>query len=108
VENFGDGITELLMGGKSRANSIRLMTLAGRLRYALAAPARGITKTRTARRGRRTMEKMTRARVQDVEAQKSFLPRTDTRRERRRRCGKLGEGDSNGARGADNATYFAT
>jgi hypothetical protein len=93
VENFGARITELLMSGKSIARFTRLMTLAGQLRCALAAPARGITKTRTARRGRRTMEKMTRARVQDAEAQKSFLPRTDTRRERRRRCGKLGKGD---------------
>src|SRR6266852_6344285 len=59
------------------------MALAGEMSCALAAPARGITKTRIAPRGRRTMRKMGSATLQDAQAQKSFLLRNEWRRERR-------------------------
>src|SRR6266481_6483305 len=47
------------------------MESAESLRCALAARARGITKTRTVQRGRRTMEKMRSATVQNAQPQKS-------------------------------------
>jgi len=84
------------------------MESAESLRCALAARARGITKTRTVQRGRRTMEKMRSATVQNAQPQKSFLLRTDKRRERRGRCEKLGDGDRHRSRGGDSATCFAT
>jgi len=54
------------------------------------------------------MEKMRSATVQNAQPQKSFLLRTDKRRERRGRCEKLGDGDRHRSRGGDSATCFAT
>jgi hypothetical protein len=53
----------LLLGRQCKAKFIRSLALAGKSKCALAAPAREITKTRTVRRGRRTMEKMKSATV---------------------------------------------
>jgi hypothetical protein len=77
VENFGARIAGVLMGRECMAKFTRSMESAERLRCAVAAPAREITKTRTVRRGRRTMEKMRSATVQNAQPQKSFLLRTD-------------------------------
>jgi hypothetical protein len=93
VENFGARIAGLLMRRECMVKFTGSMESAKSLRCALAAPAREITKTRTVRRGRRTTEKMRSATMQDAQPQKSFLLRTDKRRERRRRCEKDGEGD---------------
>ncbi len=51
------------------------------------------------------MEKMRSATVQNAQPQKSFLLRTDKRRERRGRCEKLGDGDRHRSRGGDSATW---
>src|SRR6266849_5922178 len=59
------------------------MALVGEMSCARAVHARGITRTRIAPRGRRTMRKMGSALLQDAQAQKSFLLRNEWRRERR-------------------------
>src|SRR2546425_7753792 len=68
-------------------------TVAGEtLRCALAAPARGITKIRTVRRGRRTMQKIRNATTRRARQRKSFLPRNEI-------DGKGGEDAENSEKG---------
>src|SRR6266699_3771707 len=64
----------LLLGPKRGPEFTPSTSLPGQMRCALAALARGITKTRTARRGRRTMLTMGSATPRRARTQKSFLP----------------------------------
>jgi hypothetical protein len=77
VEKFGGKSAGVLLGAQRRAEVPSRPALNGRRRCVLAAPARGITKIRSVRRGRRTTQRMRNVKAHCARARKSFQPRSE-------------------------------